>query len=48
MNFNGANEEEQVEYVYESLGDLVKPLRPLATKLEGGSEKDLLTVGLEE
>lgn len=48
MKGNGSNDEEIVEYVYECLGDEVKPLRPLGIKLEGGSEKDLLTVGLEE
>lgn len=48
LKFNGSIEAELVEYVFEYLGDEVKPLRPLAIKLEGSSEKDLLTTGLEE
>ncbi|KAL4506760.1 hypothetical protein ABPG72_001181 [Tetrahymena utriculariae] len=48
IKHNGSNELEIVEYIYESLGNEVKPLRPLGVKLEGGSNKDLLTQGLEE
>ncbi|EGR31735.1 hypothetical protein IMG5_103090 [Ichthyophthirius multifiliis] len=48
VNLNGQSDEELVEYIYQCLGDEVQPLRPLAVKLDGGSEKDLLTQGLEE
>lgn len=37
-----------MEYIFAQLGKEVQPLRPLGVKLEGGSEKDLLTTGLEE
>lgn len=43
IKYNGSNENELVEFTYESLGNEVKPLRPLGVKLEGGSNKDLLT-----
>eukprot|EP00825_Cyclidium_porcatum_P011085 TRINITY_DN1566_c0_g1_i6.p1 TRINITY_DN1566_c0_g1~~TRINITY_DN1566_c0_g1_i6.p1 ORF type:complete len:1401 (+),score=376.97 TRINITY_DN1566_c0_g1_i6:144-4346(+) len=45
---SGLLPDELSEIVYSRLGEEVNPLRPLAIKLEGGSEKDQLTVGLEE
>ncbi len=39
----GYSAEEIVDLVYIKLGNEVNPLMPIAKKLEGGSEKDLLT-----
>lgn len=48
IKYNGSSETELVEYTYECLGKEVNPLRPLGVKLDGGSNKDLLSQGLEE
>jgi hypothetical protein len=39
----GYSAEEIVDLVYVKLGNEVNPLMPIAKKLDGGSEKDLLT-----